>query len=104
MQAEVASYDRWWHSIDLGNGVVTQGRDKSREKLQFYGFPESFAGKTVVDVGAWDGFFSFEAERRGRRGCSPRTTTAGNTADKVSRWLGGCWARAWKIRSSRWKT
>ena len=65
MQAEVASYDRWWHSIDLGNGVVTPGRDKSREKLQFYGFPESFAGKTVVDVGAWDGFFSFEAERRG---------------------------------------
>ncbi|KAK0349139.1 hypothetical protein LTR94_034365, partial [Friedmanniomyces endolithicus] len=22
-------------------------------------------GKTVLDIGAWDGFFSFEAERRG---------------------------------------
>jgi tRNA (mo5U34)-methyltransferase len=28
-------------------------------------FPASFSGKTVLDVCAWDGFFSFEAERRG---------------------------------------
>ena len=28
-------------------------------------FPESFAGKRVLDIGAWDGFYSFEAERRG---------------------------------------
>jgi tRNA (mo5U34)-methyltransferase len=27
--------------------------------------PESLAGKTVLDIGAWDGFYSFEAERRG---------------------------------------
>ena len=27
--------------------------------------PASLAGKSVLDVGAWDGFFSFEAERRG---------------------------------------
>jgi len=26
--------------------------------------PENLAGKTVLDVGAWDGFFSFESERR----------------------------------------
>jgi tRNA (mo5U34)-methyltransferase len=38
--------------------------DKSYEKLQTLGFPESFAGKSVLDVGAWDGFFSFEAEAR----------------------------------------
>jgi tRNA (mo5U34)-methyltransferase len=29
------------------------------------GLPERLDGKTVLDVGAWDGFFSFEAERRG---------------------------------------
>ena len=28
-------------------------------------FRRSFAGLTVLDIGAWDGFFSFEAERRG---------------------------------------
>ena len=27
--------------------------------------PDDLTGKTVLDVGAWDGFFSFEAERRG---------------------------------------
>ena len=26
--------------------------------------PEDLSGKTVLDIGAWDGFFSFEAERR----------------------------------------
>jgi tRNA (mo5U34)-methyltransferase len=27
--------------------------------------PESLRGLTVLDIGAWDGFFSFECERRG---------------------------------------
>ena len=29
------------------------------------GLPDDLTGRTVLDVGAWDGFFSFEAERRG---------------------------------------
>src|SRR5947199_8458538 len=56
---------RWHHSMDLGHGVVTQGQDNSSRKLKRLKLPESFAGKSVLDVGAWDGFFSFEAERRG---------------------------------------
>jgi tRNA (mo5U34)-methyltransferase len=56
---------RWHHSIDLGHGIVTPGQDNSARKLSRLGLPESLAGKTVLDVGAWDGFFSFEAERRG---------------------------------------
>jgi tRNA (mo5U34)-methyltransferase len=56
---------RWHHSIDLGNGIVTKGQDNSARKLRRLKLPESFAGKSVLDVGAWDGFFSFEAERRG---------------------------------------
>lgn len=28
-------------------------------------FPRTLEGLTVLDIGAWDGFFSFEAERRG---------------------------------------
>jgi tRNA (mo5U34)-methyltransferase len=56
----------WFHSIDLGDGVVTPGREGSTSaKLPRIGLPESLAGRTVLDVGAWDGFFSFEAERRG---------------------------------------
>jgi len=55
----------WFHSIDLGHGIVTPGRDNSARKVARLQLPESLAGKTVLDVGAWDGFFSFEAERRG---------------------------------------
>jgi tRNA (mo5U34)-methyltransferase len=55
----------WHHVMDLGHGVVTPGRDATQAKLLKLGLPSSLEGKTVLDIGAWDGFFSFEAERRG---------------------------------------
>ncbi|MBI3801228.1 MAG: DUF1698 domain-containing protein [Deltaproteobacteria bacterium] len=57
----------WFHSIDLGHGIVTPGRDRSSEKLEWIQLPAHLDGCTVLDIGAWDGFFSFEAERRGAR-------------------------------------
>jgi tRNA (mo5U34)-methyltransferase len=60
-----AAQIRWHHSIDLGQGVITPGQDNSARKLGRLQLPISLAGQTVLDVGAWDGFFSFEAERRG---------------------------------------
>jgi tRNA (mo5U34)-methyltransferase len=56
---------RWYHTIDLGNGVVTKGADDSPYRLARLDLPSSLAGASVLDIGAWDGFFSFEAERRG---------------------------------------
>jgi tRNA (mo5U34)-methyltransferase len=56
---------RWYHTIDLGGGVVTKGIDDSPLRLARLDLPQSLAGSAVLDVGAWDGFFSFEAERRG---------------------------------------
>jgi tRNA (mo5U34)-methyltransferase len=56
---------RWYHTIDLGGGVVTKGIDDSPFRLARLDLPQSLAGLTVLDIGAWDGFFSFEAERRG---------------------------------------
>ncbi len=55
----------WFHSIDLGDGVVTPGFDDSAFKLRTIGMPANLAGRRVLDIGAIDGFFSFEAERRG---------------------------------------
>ncbi|HYS73074.1 MAG TPA: DUF1698 domain-containing protein [Thermoplasmata archaeon] len=55
----------WWHSIDLGNGIVTPGNADNVTTLQRLGMPARLVGKTVLDIGAWDGFYSFEAERRG---------------------------------------
>src|SRR5712671_3378036 len=66
LKSQVATL-KWHHSIDLGNGIVTPGQDNSAKKLARLQLPESFAGKSVLDVGAWDGFFSFDAERRGAK-------------------------------------
>ena len=57
----------WYHTIDLGNGIMTPGVDDTRKRLKHIGLPEDLTGKTVLDIGAWDGFFSFEAERRGAK-------------------------------------
>ncbi len=64
LHREVAAIP-WWHSIDLGHGIRTPGRDDSPGKLRRLHLPGDLRGKSVLDVGAWDGFFSFEAERRG---------------------------------------
>jgi tRNA (mo5U34)-methyltransferase len=56
---------RWWHPIDLGGGLVTPGRDPAPQRLRNLHLPARLDGLSVLDVGAWDGFFSFEAERRG---------------------------------------
>jgi len=63
----VQSVPFWYHSIDLGEGVVTPGRKPPSaiaEHLDALRLPP-LEGKTFLDIGAWDGYFSFEAERRG---------------------------------------
>ena len=56
---------KWYHTIDFGNGIVSRGIDDTPYRLSRIGLPASLENRTVLDVGAWDGFFSFEAERRG---------------------------------------
>jgi tRNA (mo5U34)-methyltransferase len=53
----------WHHRIDLGNGVVTPGLAAS-EQIADDLFP-AFDGRSVLDIGAWDGGYSFLAERSG---------------------------------------
>lgn len=57
----------WYHSIDLPCGIRTPGVNRSDLALKNLHLPSSLAGQTVLDVGAWDGFYSFEAARRGAR-------------------------------------
>lgn len=56
---------RWFHTIDLGNGIITPGMVDYRNKMDYFKIPNRLDKKIVLDVGAWDGFFSFECERRG---------------------------------------
>lgn len=58
----------WWHSIDLGGGYITPGvhnLDDLRDNYSSCKLPEDLNGKRLLDVGCWDGFYSFEAERHG---------------------------------------
>lgn len=55
----------WYHRISLPGGIVTPGIAPITQEL--YGIPADLSGKRVLDVGAWDGYWSFEALRRGAR-------------------------------------
>ncbi len=67
-QIAILSQKGWYHSIELPDGRVlegVQGVDHLRKRLARFPVPEDLRGKRVLDVGAWDGWFSFEMERRG---------------------------------------
>lgn len=69
LEQMVQSVPNWWHSIDLGNGVVTKGHKSPAQlayELKSLRLP-NLQGKSVLDIGAWDGFFSFAAERMGAK-------------------------------------
>ena len=55
----------WYHTIDLGEGLVTPGIFDLRDNLPAFRFPEDMRGMTVLDVGSATGFFAFEFEQRG---------------------------------------
>lgn len=68
-QCLVDSVPFWWHSIDLGEGVISPGLnslDFLRSEWDAMSVPH-LHNCSVLDVGAWDGYFSFEAERRGAK-------------------------------------
>ena len=63
----IEEYPEWYHSIELAPGVVTPGRaplEVWQRTLRTLELPD-LRGKSVLDIGAYDGFFSFAAERLG---------------------------------------
>ena len=68
IRAEIAGF-KWWHTIDFGDGIRTPGMC-SFERLSmmadaFYSVP--VAGKMLIDICCWDGFFAIEAAKRGAK-------------------------------------
>jgi tRNA (mo5U34)-methyltransferase len=51
--------------MDLGPGLRTSGIYDPSRTLPRLHLPDHLVGQTVLDVGAWDGYYSFEMERRG---------------------------------------
>lgn len=55
----------WYHTIDLGNGLVTPGWFDLRPHLDQYPLPPRMDGMRVLDVATFDGFWAFEFAKRG---------------------------------------
>ncbi|HSW49363.1 MAG TPA: DUF1698 domain-containing protein [Bryobacteraceae bacterium] len=58
----------WYHSFRLPDGERIDGfipLETLRERYSRFPIPEDLTGRRLLDIGAWDGWFSFEAERRG---------------------------------------
>ena len=65
-QIEAEPY--WFQRIEVLPGVFSPGwSDPVVEKLPYFGLPQDLTNKRVLDIGCAEGFFSFEAERRGAR-------------------------------------
>ncbi len=82
----------WYHEFDFGNGLKARTKVAAAEShRQIWRSVEQnldaidFQGKSVLDIGCWDGYWSFYAERRGARSVLA-------TDDCTQNWMGsaGC--------------
>ncbi|HAM03629.1 MAG TPA: hypothetical protein DCQ30_15605 [Acidimicrobiaceae bacterium] len=64
LRAEVGRYG-WYHTLDLGNGVVTEGMFDHRPVESRVMLPDDLSGARCLDVGTMDGYWAFAMERRG---------------------------------------
>ena len=70
LQKEIDSI-QWYHEYDFGNGLRAVSVSQADDHRRIWSFIETeldkidFAGKSVLEIGCWDGFWSFYAERRG---------------------------------------
>ena len=84
----IASAD-WRQRWEILPGIWTPGISDLDAKymLDEYGIPADLAGKTCIDIGAWDGPISFELERRGAKviaaDIQDPASTAFNVAKKI---------------------
>ena len=73
LQARIDAVD-WYHEFDFGDGLAAKSRTPdAAEHRAVWDFTRAhldtidFEGKTVLDIGAWDGYWSIYAEQRGAR-------------------------------------
>jgi len=60
---EIEKFPFWYHKIKLPGGIITPGWAPIDPDA--YRIPEDLRGKRVLDIGAWDGYWTFEALKRG---------------------------------------
>ena len=65
LRQKVEAFPFWYHRIELPGGIVTPGW--APISPSHYNIPKDMSGLRVLDVGAWDGYWTFEALKRGAR-------------------------------------
>ncbi|MFM7105079.1 MAG: class I SAM-dependent methyltransferase [Flavobacteriales bacterium] len=61
----IRSFTQWRQRIPLGDSETTNGYLLLPNEWELNYLPADMSGKSFLDVGANDGYFAFEAERRG---------------------------------------
>ncbi|MDD5258629.1 MAG: DUF1698 domain-containing protein [bacterium] len=66
--AKIKEVPFWGHSIPLGEGIITPGKVMDNLiTINRLDLTDDLKGQRVLDIGAWDGFYSFECEKRGAK-------------------------------------
>ncbi len=65
VRAKIAAVPHWFHIIEVAPGVFTPGAYDCRVLFNMLDLPRDLSGRRVLDVGARDGYYSFELEKRG---------------------------------------
>ncbi len=67
LRQRARAYGTWFHSFDFGGGAVVEGTKPLtllEQEWRSCSIPD-LHGRTVLDIGSWDGWFAFRAEREG---------------------------------------
>ena len=85
-RATLAAVPFWFHTFALNRaeGIYTPGAARDH-RYRVCALPEDFAGMSVLDVGCFDGFYAFLAERRG----AERVVAVDN--EQYRRWVACRW-------------
>ena len=80
---------KWYHKYEILPGVITPGQCPAFPKRLFkrMELPDDLSGLNILEIGSWDGPYSFELESRGANVVAidihDPSTTGFNTAKKI---------------------
>lgn len=77
----------WYHTIDLGKGVVTPGFVDHRDQVDLYRLPDSLEGRRCLDVATFDGFWAYQMEKRGASEVVGIDIHSRNDSDFPENWM-----------------
>jgi tRNA (mo5U34)-methyltransferase len=89
IRKRIDSVPHWYHRIEIVQGIVTPGINDTPTSLKLLDLPKTMTGLRVLDIGARDGFYSFECERRGAEVVAIDYASSEDTGFRVAKELLG---------------